>query len=522
VFDGLAAIQQGDPALSIGVSGFRTPFSGPVRTSVGVAAYEGDRGSAGDRLALNGRLLADAANPQNNLFNSSVSFEGTDSLSQRLPPYVNALGFDSDRIVADGFLANGAASATFEAATTLDQYLIQVVTFTTDLSTPRLAVAKSVTDLDGGDVEPGDVLRYSVTTTNGGDDAATGVVVHDTVPAGTTLALGSLIGPGGSAAADGRTVSFALGTLAPGATTTVGFDVVVEDSAANGFVVRNAASASGIGATAGRPVSAVSPEVTSTVFRAFDADLEVEPERPTAGEPAVADVTITNRLDRPVEDVVATISFPGADVLSATVGTRACSVDDDVARCRLGTLDPGEDATVRVRFRPHDEGVLRPVVTVRGNGVAATRLTPGEIRVEPGRARLKIRERAAVSIAEQGQSVTYRIVVSAGRRAATARRVRVCDVPGAGLRLRSASRRGVIRDGRACWRLGKLPPGRSIRLKAVARVTAATGLVSNAARARGSNLRGRSPVASVAGVRVVPFLPRACAAAVAPRAHAAC
>ena len=107
VFDGLAAIQQGDPPLSIGVSGFKTPISGPVRSSVGVVAYEGDRGSSGDRLALNGQFLTDAANPANNLFNSSVSFQGTNTITQRIPPFVNGLGFDADRIVADGLLGNG-------------------------------------------------------------------------------------------------------------------------------------------------------------------------------------------------------------------------------------------------------------------------------------------------------------------------------------------------------------------------------------------------------------------------------
>ena len=220
VFDGLATIKQNELPLQIGVSGFRTPLSGPVRTSVGLVAYEGDRGSAGDRFRLNGRDLSDAANPPNNVFNSSVSFQGTNTINQRIPPYVNALGFDSDRIVADGYLANGAASTAFEALTTLDQYQIQTVTFTTDLSSPRLVVTKSVTDLNGGDVEPGDVLRYAVTTRNDGDDAAVGVGVSDAVPAGTTLVPDSLTGPGGTVAAGGRSVAFAAGTLAPTASTT--------------------------------------------------------------------------------------------------------------------------------------------------------------------------------------------------------------------------------------------------------------------------------------------------------------
>lgn len=518
VFDGLAAIQQGDPPLSIGVGGFRTPLSGQVRTSVGIVAYEGDRGSAGDRLALNGQLLSDAANPATNLFNSSVSFEGTNTISQRIPPYINELGFDSDRIVADGFLANGATNATLDASTTLDQYLIQVVTFTTDLSTPRLAVAKSVTDLDGGDVKPGDVLRYSVTTSNGGDDAANGVVVQDAVPAGTTLMPGSLTGPGGSAAADRRSVGFALGTLGPGASATVGFDVIVGADAPNGFVVRNVASTSGVGATAGLPVSAVSPEVTATVVRAFDAVLTVTPKTPVAGETAVAKVTVINRLDHPVQDVVITISIPGADLLSATAGPgNHCGVGK-IVRCRLGTLGPGEKAAARVRLRAHDRGRLRPVVTISGNGVAARRLSVGTIRVKSGRARVSVHKRATVSAARRGRAVTYRIDVTAARRAATAHGVRVCDIPGSGLRLRSASHDGVLRGGRACWQLGTVAAGRTIRLAVVARVTAGEGAVRNAARVSGANLHGQS---AIARLFVAPSRVQACDAAES-QAQAAC
>ena len=518
VFDGLAAIQQLDPPLSIGVSGFRTPLGGPVRTSVGIVAYEGDRGSAGDRLALNGTFLRDAANLENNLFNSSVAFEGTNTLAQRLPPYVNALGFDADRIVADGLLANGATSATLQASTTQDQYLIQVATFTTDLSAPRLAVAKSVADLDGGEVEPGDVLRYTLTTRNDGDDAALGVAVQDAVPAGTTLVPGSLAGGGGAAAPDGRSVSFAAGTLAPAASATQTFDVTVDAGTPHAFVIRNTASASGTGATAGRPVAAVSPEVTATVYAPFAAELSVTPERPVAGEPAVLELDVVNQLDEPVDDVVVTVEVPGADVLSATVDGGRCTVRETV-RCTIDTLAPGETARVRVRVRPFDAGVLRPEVTVRGAGVAAQQLVVDGVRVRAGLARLAVRKRADVRFAAPGRVVDYRIVVTAARTAATAHAVRVCDAPGAGLRLLRAPG-GVVRDGRACWRIRELAPGHKRTLRASARVRAASGVVRNVARVRAANLRaGRRPV-SVARTRVVPDAPAACAAG--PRAHAAC
>ena len=367
VFDGLQTIQQGDPPLTIRVSGFTTPLTGPVRTSVGLVAYEGDRGSVGDRLALNGRLLSDAANPGQEPVQQLGAFEGTDTLSQRIPAYVNGLGFDCDRVVADGCLGERRHQHVVRASTTLDQYLIQVVTFTTGLSTPRLVVGKSVADLNGGDVQPGDVLRYTVTTLNSGDDAATGVRVQDAVPPQTTLVPGS----GGDAAGDSRSVAFDLGTLATAGSASVAFDVVVDAGAPDGFVIGNTATATGLGATAGRPVSDTSPVVQSIVRRPpFDAALTVTPQRPVAGEPAVGEVEVTNDLGRPIRDAVLTVEIPAADVLSAAApklhrrGRRA--VPRRHAR-------PGEQASVRVRLRPFDQGRLRPVVTARGEGVARQR-----------------------------------------------------------------------------------------------------------------------------------------------------
>ena len=341
VFDGLAAIQQGDPALQIGVSGFKTPLVGAVRTSVGLAAYEGDRGSSGDRLTLDGQPLSDAANPANNLFNSSVSFEGSNTVGQRIPAFVNGLGFDSDRIRADGVLANGATTATLAASTTLDQYLIQVATFTTDLSTPRLELGKTVSDLNGGDVAPGDTLRYTLTVRNGGDDAALGVQLQDAAPPGTA----------------GGTAAFDIGDLEPGASASRSFDVVVGD-VPDGFAIDNAATATGTGATAGRPVSATSPTVTSIVRRPpFEATIDVTPDVPTSGEVATAEIAIEAETGTPVDDVEAAVEIPGAAVISGG------STD-------LGTVQPGAPEVARVRFRPRDDGVLRPVVTVSGRAIA--------------------------------------------------------------------------------------------------------------------------------------------------------
>ena len=76
VFDGLQSVTQGKPAVTIPVSGFQTPLSGPVRTKLGFVAYEGDRGLTGDSATLDGKVLSDKVNAANNFFNSAISVDG--------------------------------------------------------------------------------------------------------------------------------------------------------------------------------------------------------------------------------------------------------------------------------------------------------------------------------------------------------------------------------------------------------------------------------------------------------------
>ena len=173
-----------------------------------------------------------------------------------------------------------------------------------------------------------------------------------------------------------------------------------------------------------------------------------------------------------------------------------------------------------MRFRPADDGELAPDVTIRGDGIPKLIRTLGPIRVKPGKARLVIRKRAGASVAPQGDIVAYRIVVRARKRGATAHGVRVCDAPGRGMRLRSVSH-GRLLGGRACWRIGKLAPGRSRTLKVRARVTAASGVVRNAPPpARRTCAAGRCARAS----RACGWCRRSRARAqrAGPRAQAAC
>jgi hypothetical protein len=132
VFSGLASIVASEAPLVIPVSGLETPPAGTVSAEAGLVAYEGDRGSAGDRLSLAGKNLADVANPANNVFNSSIAVDGAD-VATKSPTYVNQLGFDADLIQANGFLGNDVRETTLEESTSVEQYLTQTIVVEVEL-----------------------------------------------------------------------------------------------------------------------------------------------------------------------------------------------------------------------------------------------------------------------------------------------------------------------------------------------------------------------------------------------------
>lgn len=264
VWDGYALVS-GTTTVNISVSGFVTPPAGAVNSKLGVVAWEGDLGLTGDSFRLDGTALSDAVNPATNFFNSSIAQFGA-RFNAKNPDYVNQLGFDADLVSANGLLANGATSATITLTTSGDTYYPGVVAFATELYAPVFDAAnftKTVTDLNGGAVQPGDELEYTITMRNTGQDHAAACVMRDTLPANAAYVTGSMqvlsgpnAGPKTDTAGDDqmdyaagpRTVVARLGTGADGSaggqmdigvTSSVRFRVTVTPPAPNGSLVSN-------------------------------------------------------------------------------------------------------------------------------------------------------------------------------------------------------------------------------------------------------------------------------------------
>jgi len=192
VYDGYARVS-GTTTVTTTVTGFLTPATGTVTTRLGAVAYEGDRGIVGDRLRIGTTDVSDAQNPPDNFFNSTISSLGS-HVSSKNPNYINQLGFDIDRVQSTTLLGNNQTSATISFLTSGDAYLPGVLTFAVNVFVPDLTTTftKTVQDLNGGSVLPGDVLEYTLSFSNTGADGATNVVLRDPIPTHTQYLPGSL------------------------------------------------------------------------------------------------------------------------------------------------------------------------------------------------------------------------------------------------------------------------------------------------------------------------------------------
>ena len=336
VFDGFGTVNSTNPLVTINVSGFLTPTSGSVNTHIGVVAYEGDLGSTGDQIQLNTTPLSDALNGSTNFFNSTITRFGS-HLSAKNPNYTNQLGFDIDDVSANGILPNGATSASILLRTstsgTAEYYYPGVVTFVTDIYAPQVRgnFTKTVTDLNGGSVAPGDVLEYSLTVSNTGSDSATQLVLTDAIPANTTFVAGSLEVTGGAgtgaktdAAGDDQAeyeaaqtrVRFRLGagasasaggSLGTNEATTVRFRVQVNAGTFDTTVISNQGAVGYVSSTLGTPYTDMS-----------DSDAASAGEQPAVvtvvAPPNISLVksVSTSGIPRPGTDITYTINFSNA------------------------------------------------------------------------------------------------------------------------------------------------------------------------------------------------------------------
>jgi uncharacterized repeat protein (TIGR01451 family) len=221
----------------------------------------------------------------------------------------------------------------------------------------------SVTKTDSPDpVTVGNNLTYTVTITNNGPDAATGVTLTDTLPGGVTVV--SIYSTNGACSLASGTVTCNFDPMANGAVVTV--TIVVTPNTPGG--ITNTATVAGNETdpnTANNTATAVTTVIQPSDLSVTKTDA---PDPVTVGSNLTYTVTITNNGPDAATGVTLTDTLPGGvTFVSATPSQGSCNQAAGVVTCNLGSLANGASATVTIVVTPNTPGGISNTATVAGN-----------------------------------------------------------------------------------------------------------------------------------------------------------
>ena len=402
LFDGLVNVRANDLPETITISGFTVPVQGAVDATVGLVAYDGDRGNTGDFADFNTSRLASSVSPANDYFNSTIDTFGQDVLT-RSPADQNTLGFDVKVADATGLIANSDTSAKITVGTKGESVIVGLISTRIDLRAPRFPSVKSVINVNGNSpAQIGDTLRYELSFTNTGDDPADNFVVSDPLPAGTTYVPGSLQVNSTSVtdaagddvaelASDSRSIIARLGTgatsstggrMAIGSTHSVSFEVTVNANT-EGSTLTNVGSISYLAATLQEQILSSTNVVSTSVLSpnappptvSNVAQLEtsiVMPERVIPGSTANGQLVVKNVGNASATSVVA--EYPIPSDITITSSDARCTQTSGVLRCTTSPLDSGDAVLFGFVFTTAEDPSTEQftsTVTSSAQGIAA-------------------------------------------------------------------------------------------------------------------------------------------------------
>ena len=275
--------------------------------------------------------------------------------------------------------------------------------------------------------EPGSAFTYTLTVANGGPSVARGASLTDTLPAGFLDATVN----GSGCSIVGGTVGCELGDIAPGGSVVVQVTGTWSTTATG--VVSNTAT------TTSATPDPNTGDNTSTVDVTLAPNTDVRVVKTTStpsvplGGTATFEVTVTNEGPSAASGVVLNELMPAGFMLTgATPSVGTWSMED--ARWTVGTLLPGESASITVTATVHVEGQLVNTAvassqtpdpdTSNNTGTATVTVTPS--------ADLAIMKTISANPAPLNGAVTYTIVVT-NNGPSVASAVTVADALPAGL-----------------------------------------------------------------------------------------
>jgi len=183
---------------------------------------------------------------------------------------------------------------------------------------PNVSISKTASPAS---VAPGGLVTYTLTVSNSGSAAATGVIVNDPVPAHLSFKAITSAGSGtGSFDAVNNQVVFNVGTLAAGASTTLSFTATVGSLASGTTTLTNTASATASNAPSKTAVATNSANAAPvmTLSKSGPASLPFPAATLTAAASASTNVFVNSASLLEVGDWVQVVNGSGNPVLQIT------------------------------------------------------------------------------------------------------------------------------------------------------------------------------------------------------------
>lgn len=224
---------------------------------------------------------------------------------------------------------------------------------TNNSSSVEVVVSDASTDLAIDKSAPatadaGEFITYTLDITNNGPNAATGVLVEDTLPAGTQLVETD----GAPCTYNPPVVTCDLGTVGVGVTEAVTITVIADPDRA-GTTLTNTASVDGDEADPNTGNN--SDSANTTLDPAADVSISKNVNQAAAGGDATYTLVVTNTGPNTAEDVTVSDSLPeGVSFRSLTTSQGECNNFEATRECEVGALNPGASAQVRIIVRVDD------------------------------------------------------------------------------------------------------------------------------------------------------------------------
>jgi uncharacterized repeat protein (TIGR01451 family) len=423
-----------------------------------------------------------------------------------------------------------------DTATAGDPTVVQLT------AAPLVSVAKAatlLTDADRNGVpSSGDTLRYDITVTNSGNQAAAGVTLSDVIDS-TFSGITNVVASQGSAGVAGQRLTATLGAIpGGGATATVTYHARIPDVIGDASVRSVSNQASVIGTRVPETVSddpstsavgdaTVTPirrtetpslRATKTVALIIDRDLsggassgdtlEYTVRLKNVGTATAGNVAYTDTVDANTTVTSGTVATSRGQVTIGQQGGQEILV-------AVGDVPPGADVTITYRARvtakiPASVKQIRNHGRFNAIGIAGTatddpRTGAGgdstDIAVA-GTTLLRIRKFAPPRAATRRRTLYTIRVTNRGLNAAAG--VIVTDQLPRGSAVVGRPRGATVRGRTVTWRIPNLAVGRSMTLTLPIRVTARVGSrLVNTVTAVASNA---SPVRSKVFTRVIRFV----------------